>query len=151
MPISPANFVCGIPLDFRYDESFSMQQDMPDRNMSVKNKYSPQRLAPQARDGHNMPMNRIKEIREAKGWTQADLSSASGINQGYLSKMENGTANATMDKIKLVSAALGVDDYELFAPSDLKSRVLLAMDFMEPAERQAALVVIEAMAGKPRP
>lgn len=95
-----------------------------------------------------MPMNRIKEIREARGWTQADLSAASGINQGYLSKMENGTANATMDKIKAVSAALGVDDYELFAPSDVKARILLAFGQLPPDQRDAAVVVIETMVGK---
>ncbi len=118
--------------------------------MSVKNKYSRERLAHPTPTGHNMPMNRIKEIREAKGWTQADLAAAAGLNQGYLSKMENGTANATMDKIKAVSSALGVDDYELFAPSDLKARVLLALGAMGEDERQAAAVVIEAMAGKER-
>ena len=120
--------------------------------MSVKNKYSCQRLALRHQPGQNMPMNRIKEIREAKGWTQADLAAASGVNQGYLSKMENGTANATMDKIRLVSSALGVDDFELFAPSDVKARLMLAVGLLPLEEQEAALVVVESMASpKKRP
>ena len=33
---------------------------------------------------------RIKELREVKGWSQAELSRRSGVAQGMISRMENG-------------------------------------------------------------
>ena len=97
-----------------------------------------------------MHMERVKEIREAKGLTQADLSAMTGLNQGYLSRVENGTANVSLDKMRVIAAALKVDLHELFMPSDLKSRALLAIGSMEGEQAKAAVVVLEAMAKTPQ-
>ena len=96
-----------------------------------------------------MPMERVRQIREAKGWTQADLAEASGINQGFISKVENGTANPTLDKIEIIARALGVQPYELFSPDGLKARALMAIGQMPDAKAEAAVVVLEAMVSDP--
>jgi transcriptional regulator with XRE-family HTH domain len=122
---------------------------MPDRNIPVKNEYASQALASQGGRWHNMPMERVRQIREAKGWTQADLAEASGINQGFISKVENGTANPTLDKIEIIARALGVQPYELFSPDGLKARALMAIGQMPDAKAEAAVVVLEAMVSDP--
>jgi transcriptional regulator with XRE-family HTH domain len=96
-------------------------------------------------------MERMREIREAKGLTQADLSAMTGFNQGFLSKIEKGQANPSLDKITAIASALGVAPFELFTPSDLKARVLLAIGAMDPTAAEAAVVVLEKMAGAGRP
>ena len=47
-------------------------------------------------------MNRIRELRQAKGWTQVELSRRSGVVQSVISDVECGKRNAgvyTMLKI----------------------------------------------------
>ena len=92
-------------------------------------------------------MKNMTAIREAKGLTQADLSEMTGLGQGYLSKIESGAANPTLDKINIIAQAMKVEPSELFALPDLKKRVLAAISSIEdPARAEAALVVLEAMA-----
>lgn len=124
-----------------------MGATMPDRNMTVKNKYSMQELAFQAPLGHTSNMGNIKHLREARGLTQLRLAEMVGVNQAYISKMEAGTANPTLDKIMAVAAALGAEPAELFALPALKQRVIAALGAMDSTDRQeAALIVLEAMA-----
>jgi transcriptional regulator with XRE-family HTH domain len=33
---------------------------------------------------------RVKKLREKKGWTQADLAAASGLERSHISEIENG-------------------------------------------------------------
>jgi transcriptional regulator with XRE-family HTH domain len=53
---------------------------------------------------------RVKELRQAKGWRQVDLAERSGIDQGNISKIEQGQTRgvdfATLEKL---ADALGVD------------------------------------------
>lgn len=53
---------------------------------------------------------RIKELREAKGWTQVDLAEHSGVNQGTISRIESGkTGGIDFENLEALADALGVD------------------------------------------
>jgi transcriptional regulator with XRE-family HTH domain len=53
---------------------------------------------------------RLKELREAKGWTQAELAARSGVNQGTISKIENEkTGGIDFVNLEALADALGVD------------------------------------------
>ena len=58
---------------------------------------------------------KIKEIREAKGTTQEELSRSSGISRVTISGLENGTERATTTKtLKALANALGVPVEQIF-------------------------------------
>ncbi len=49
----------------------------------------------------------ILDARREKGITQKELSERTGIAQGDISKLENGSANPSVKTLKRVAAALG--------------------------------------------
>ena len=51
----------------------------------------------------------IRSRREALALKQGDLASITGIDQGNLSKIERGTAKATLETYLRLCAALGID------------------------------------------
>lgn len=51
---------------------------------------------------------RLRRIRRERGMTQAELSRAAGVNQGFLSEIERGRANARRRTIDALSVALNV-------------------------------------------
>ncbi len=51
---------------------------------------------------------RIKELREAAGMTQAELSQKSGISQEHISRLENGHHDINTKTADKIAAALGV-------------------------------------------
>ncbi len=57
---------------------------------------------------------RIKSIREAKKLTQEGLAEKMDINTIYLSNIERGKANPTLDMLIKLSDALEVEMWELF-------------------------------------
>jgi len=98
---------------------------------------------------HTGEMQNLRSIREAKGLTQAELAEKANVNQATISKLERGGMNATLDMVYAISRALGVTPVELFALPELHRRALAAISSIDPARREAALVVLEAMASKP--
>ena len=59
--------------------------------------------------------NRIKEIREAKGWRQADLAAAVGCSQGQINKLETGAARLSDVWLAKIAPVLGVPQGALLA------------------------------------
>lgn len=53
--------------------------------------------------------NLIRNRREALAIKQGDLASIAGVDQGNLSKIERGTAKATLDTYLRLCSALGID------------------------------------------
>lgn len=51
----------------------------------------------------------IRNRREALAIKQGDLASIAGVDQGNLSKIERGTAKATLDTYLRLCGALGID------------------------------------------
>jgi transcriptional regulator with XRE-family HTH domain len=57
---------------------------------------------------------RIKKIRKHKNLTQLDLEVKCGIDNGDISRIENGRKNLELYTIVKLAEALDVDLYELF-------------------------------------
>ena len=64
----------------------------------------------QKRFGH-----RIQELRLKCGYSQEELSSVAGLNRTYLSDIERGEGNATLDVMSRLSVALGIELAQLFS------------------------------------
>ncbi len=56
---------------------------------------------------------RIKMLRESKGLRQ-DAFVKFGINPSYLSALERGQKNATLEIVERIAEAMGVDVFQLF-------------------------------------
>jgi transcriptional regulator with XRE-family HTH domain len=50
---------------------------------------------------------RIKQVREAKGWTQEKLANEAKISKGFLSDVENHGKNISLDLVLRIANALG--------------------------------------------
>ena len=50
----------------------------------------------------------IIEGREEKGFTQAQLAEATGINQANISRLENGTGTPSLQTLKRLAAGMGM-------------------------------------------
>lgn len=57
---------------------------------------------------------RVREAREALGWTQQDLASATGIDRVSLSLIEAGSREVGVSRVYLLAAALRVSPGYLF-------------------------------------
>jgi len=57
---------------------------------------------------------RIKELREAQGMSQKDLSYAADLDRSYIASVENGQRNISIVNIEKIAIALGVSLKELF-------------------------------------
>ena len=77
---------------------------------------------------------RIKEIRAKKGITQERLSERMEINPKYLSSIERGKENPTLNTLIKLSESLEVDIGEIFSfveaedPHRRKSQILSLLD-----------------------
>ncbi len=57
---------------------------------------------------------RVREIREAKGWTQREIADRVGIDDYYISRLENGHINPTLATLQKLARALEVEVRDLF-------------------------------------
>jgi len=57
---------------------------------------------------------RIKELREAQGMSQKELSYGADLDRSYIASVENGQRNISIVNIEKVAIALGVTMKELF-------------------------------------
>lgn len=62
-----------------------------------------------------LPMSlRIRQLREGRGWTQADLAERSGMSRSQLAMIEAETRPANTLRLNAIAAALGVKPEQLF-------------------------------------
>ncbi|MGD0229834.1 MAG: helix-turn-helix transcriptional regulator [Syntrophorhabdales bacterium] len=77
---------------------------------------------------------RIKEARQAKGLSQEALSEKIGMSAKYLSSVERGKENPTLDTLIKLADALEVEASELFnyqherSPEELRQLISHLMD-----------------------
>jgi transcriptional regulator with XRE-family HTH domain len=57
---------------------------------------------------------RIKVLRRKRGLSQEEVASKADISPNYVSRMERGTENPTLDMLIKISEALNVELWELF-------------------------------------
>ena len=57
---------------------------------------------------------RIKYLRQKRRWSQEDLALNSNINRNYISDLENGRRNPSLEILERITIALGITLEELF-------------------------------------
>ena len=62
--------------------------------------------------------NRLRLLRVTRGWTQEVLAEASGLHRTYISSLERGGRNISIDNIDRLAQALGISISELVDPID---------------------------------
>lgn len=55
----------------------------------------------------------VRAARKEKGWTQEQLAFEAGIKRAYLSEIEGGKRNPTLDVVEKIAAALGAPPADL--------------------------------------
>ncbi len=55
----------------------------------------------------------IARIREEKEMSQGDICRITGMDRGYISRVENGSKNPTISNLEKIAKALGVKPDEL--------------------------------------
>jgi transcriptional regulator with XRE-family HTH domain len=58
--------------------------------------------------------DRVRELRVARGWTQEDLAERSGLHRTYITGVERGQRNASLDAIDAIARGLDVEVARLF-------------------------------------
>jgi transcriptional regulator with XRE-family HTH domain len=56
----------------------------------------------------------VRALRQERGLTQVEFSEKCGFYQTYLSRIENGQANPTLNAMEVIAVALGLTIYQLF-------------------------------------
>lgn len=72
---------------------------------------------------HSLPKafgQRVRELRNASGMTQEDLSERCGLFRTYMSRIETGRANPTLTMIQALANSLGVPVVALFESTNAK-------------------------------
>lgn len=90
---------------------------------------------------------RIKQLRKAKGLTQAELGDIAGVSRSQLAEIENETAPANTLRLAAIARALEVTVDDLFDSEDAYRRLIL--DFMRemaPEDRAHVLRFAESLA-----
>lgn len=53
---------------------------------------------------------RLRELRDVRGWSQAELARRSGVNQSIISRLENGdTRSVSFENLERLAAAVACD------------------------------------------
>jgi transcriptional regulator with XRE-family HTH domain len=61
----------------------------------------------------------LKELRATKGFSQEDLALEAGLHRTFVSHLERGARNASIDNIEKLAIALGVSTYRLLVDPDV--------------------------------
>lgn len=56
----------------------------------------------------------VRAMRQEQGWTQVIFSERCGFYQTYLSRIENGQANPTLNAMEVIATGLGLTIFQLF-------------------------------------
>jgi transcriptional regulator with XRE-family HTH domain len=98
---------------------------------------------------------RLRERREAVGWSQAELAEAVGVTPNYVGVIERGEKLPTLETVEAVSRALGVSVGTLLAddaPDDPWARQAVALARAVPAShRDMTLAILRAIVAETRP
>lgn len=57
---------------------------------------------------------KIKQYRENYGYSREELSLMLGVDNSYISKLEKGRVNITIDKLEQITQIFNIDVVELF-------------------------------------
>ncbi len=65
----------------------------------------------------------IRDLRIAAGLSQVEFAERSGLYQTYLSRVENGKANPSLNAMQVIAQTLGISIFDLFERVRIKSQV----------------------------
>lgn len=94
---------------------------------------------------------RIKEIRKSKGLSQETLAEKAETSPNYLSRMERGTENPTLDMLIKLSTALEIEMWEMFdfghvaSHKELKEAIQSFVKAADESSLRLALKIIRAV------
>lgn len=74
---------------------------------------------------------RVRYLRAAKGLTQESFAELCGISPRYISELERGAANVTVNILEPVATTLGVTLKDLFDNEHESERVILMHELVE--------------------
>lgn len=57
---------------------------------------------------------RVRELRKERGWSQEEFADRCGLDRTYVSGIERGVRNTTLEVIGMISSGLNVEIYILF-------------------------------------
>jgi transcriptional regulator with XRE-family HTH domain len=58
--------------------------------------------------------DRVRKIRQASGWSQEAFADKCGFARSYMSRVERGLANPSLDAVEVFAKALKVNVADLF-------------------------------------
>lgn len=58
---------------------------------------------------------RIRRLRDIRGWTQAELAERAGVDRSFLADVERGKRNISILNLSLIAEALGVSLAQMFS------------------------------------
>jgi len=56
----------------------------------------------------------VRALRQEQGWTQVTFSERCGFYQTYLSRIESGQANPTLNAMEVIATGFGLTIFQLF-------------------------------------
>ncbi|MDT8719214.1 helix-turn-helix domain-containing protein [Clostridium sp. 19966] len=68
--------------------------------------------------GNNMNIIKLKQIRKSKGYTLSDLSGIIGCTSSYLSQLERGLKQPSLDMLRRISNCLNVTVFDLLSENE---------------------------------
>lgn len=85
---------------------------------------------------------RLKELRQAKGLTQAVVAARAAISISYLSELESGKKGANSRRIEALARALGVSPVDLIDDRTISAEVIehiRRLERLSPEDRAAVI------------
>lgn len=69
--------------------------------------------------------NRLRELRQQRGWSQEEFALCVGLDRSYVGGVERGERNVSLENICLLAQALEIPVADLFLkwPSSVKGKV----------------------------
>lgn len=94
---------------------------------------------------------RIKEVRQMRGFSQEELAERMDVNAKYLSSVERGRENPTLDLLARLARALEVDLVDLFnyswlklGEAELKKKLRILVERAELEQLREILAAVKA-------
>lgn len=96
-------------------------------------------------------MNRIRTLREQRGWDQGELADRAGLSQPYLSRIESARRPGSVKALRKIAAALDVSISDLFERDGREQLFMALLDELSPEQQEQALSMLETFVKALRP
>jgi len=88
---------------------------------------------------------RIKILREKKGYSQNSLAELAGISQSHLRRVELGQSRITVDHLQMICDALGVTLKEFFDYTGDQDEFAEVLSTLSPKQKHNLLVFLKSL------